>query len=180
MPSTSTPTATVSTRYGLTGSSTVAGYDPDKYLRQYRAADGDINKLRRVELCRQQGCASTPRSGRRMRRERSTKAKEAIAVELALTRHDLDYMNSAPYRAKFDSVSDNPALNQSIYKYCKAAVTHQSGDYYEDLSILRMDGSLVGQTSSKVRNETQYSRTLNAAVKSAEPYSLVSLHNHGT
>ena len=33
---------------------------------------------------------------------------------------------------------------------------------------------------SKVRNETQYSRTLNAAVKSAEPYTLVSLHNRGT
>ena len=32
----------------LDGRSTVAGYDPDKYLRQYRAADGDINKLRRV------------------------------------------------------------------------------------------------------------------------------------
>ena len=30
------------------GTSTVAGYDPDKYLRQYRAADGVINKLRRV------------------------------------------------------------------------------------------------------------------------------------
>ena len=30
------------------GRSTVAGYNPEKYLRQYRAADGDINKLRRV------------------------------------------------------------------------------------------------------------------------------------
>lgn len=30
------------------GRSTVAGYDPEKYLRQYRAADGNINKLRRV------------------------------------------------------------------------------------------------------------------------------------
>lgn len=30
------------------GRSTVTGYDSDKYLRQYRAADGDINKLRRV------------------------------------------------------------------------------------------------------------------------------------
>ena len=30
------------------GRSTVAGYDPEKYLRQYRAADKDINKLRRV------------------------------------------------------------------------------------------------------------------------------------
>ena len=30
------------------GRSTVAGYDPEKYLKQYRAADRDINKLRRV------------------------------------------------------------------------------------------------------------------------------------
>ena len=34
------------------GRSTVAGYDPDKYLRQYRAADGDINKLRRVNYAK--------------------------------------------------------------------------------------------------------------------------------
>ena len=30
------------------GASTVAGYDPDKYLRQYRAAGSDVNALRRV------------------------------------------------------------------------------------------------------------------------------------
>ena len=34
------------------GSTTVAGYDPEKYLRQYRAADGDINKLRRVNYAK--------------------------------------------------------------------------------------------------------------------------------
>lgn len=34
------------------GRSTVAGYDPEKYLRQYRAADGDINKLRRVNYAK--------------------------------------------------------------------------------------------------------------------------------
>ena len=34
------------------GASTVAGYDPEKYLKQYRAADGDINKLRRVNYAK--------------------------------------------------------------------------------------------------------------------------------
>ncbi len=34
------------------GTSTVAGYNPEKYLRQYRAADGDINKLRRVNYAK--------------------------------------------------------------------------------------------------------------------------------
>lgn len=158
---------------------TVAGYDPDKYLKQYRDAGGDINKMRRIDYAaRKDAINAQKRAAYAVRKV--NKSERSYSGGVGSNKADLDYMNSAPYRAKFDSVSDNPALNQSIYKYCKAAVTHQSGDYYEDLSILRMDGSLVGQTSSKVRNETQYSRTLNAAVKSAEPYSLVSLHNHGT
>ena len=158
---------------------TVAGYDPEKYLKQYNAAGGDINKMRRIDYAaRKDAINAQKRAAYAVRKV--NKSERSYSGGVGSNKADLDYMNSAPYRAKFDSVSDNPALNQSIYKYCKAAVTHQSGDYYEDLSILRMDGSLVGQTSSKVRNETQYSRTLNAAVKSAEPYSLVSLHNHGT
>lgn len=158
---------------------TLAGYDPEKYLKQYRDAGGDINKMRRIDYAaRKDAINAQKRAAYAVRKV--NKSERSYSGGVGSNKADLDYMNSAPYRAKFDSVSDNPALNQSIYKYCKAAVTHQSGDYYEDLSILRMDGSLVGQTSSKVRNETQYSRTLNAAVKSAEPYSLVSLHNHGT
>lgn len=34
------------------GTSTVAGYDPDKYLRRYRAAGSDVNALRRVEYAK--------------------------------------------------------------------------------------------------------------------------------
>ena len=157
----------------------VSGYDPEEYLRQYRDAGSDVNAMRRIDYAaRKDAINAQKRAAYAVRKV--NKSERSYSGGVGSNKADLDYMNSAPYRAKFDSVSDNPALNQSIYKYCKAAVTHQSGDYYEDLSILRMDGSLVGQTSSKVRNETQYSRTLNAAVKSAEPYSLVSLHNHGT
>lgn len=93
---------------------------------------------------------------------------------------DWDYINSDAYKAKFKAISDNPELNQAIYKYCKAMLTHQSGDYYEDLTILRLDGSLVGQTSGRVRHETRYSKKLKETVQAASPYSLVSIHNHGT
>lgn len=34
------------------GTSTVAGYDPDTYLRRYRAAGSDVNALRRVEYAK--------------------------------------------------------------------------------------------------------------------------------
>lgn len=106
--------------------------------------------------------------------------EKSYSVGIGSNQTDFTYINSDQYRAKFNSISENPALNQAIYKYCKAAITHQSGSYKEDLTILRLDGSLVGQTSSKVDNETQYGPSLSAAVKSAEPYTLVSIHNHGT
>ena len=165
-------------------STTVAGYDPDRYLADYEGADGKkprekLNAMRRERYEANKGKINAQKRAAYAARK-VNKSERSYSGGVGSNKTDLDYINSEPYRAKFDSVSDNPALNQSIYKYCKAAVTHQSGDYYEDLSILRMDGSLVGQTSGKVRNETQYSRTLNTAVKSAEPYTLVSLHNHGT
>ena len=93
---------------------------------------------------------------------------------------DLDYINSDAYKAKFKNISDNPQLNQAIYKYSKAMLTHQSGDYYEDLTSLSLDGSLVGQTSGKVKYETRYSKRIKETVQAASPYSLVSIHNHGT
>ena len=52
---------------------TVAGYDPDKYLAQYNAAGGDINKMRRVNYAATPPRnASTPRKGRRMHCDRRT------------------------------------------------------------------------------------------------------------
>ena len=92
---------------------------------------------------------------------------------------DFAYINSDQYRAKFNSISENPALNQAIYKYCKAAITHQSGSYKEDLTILRLDGDFVGQTSGKVDHETHYSQKLTDKIAAAKPYTLISIHNHG-
>ena len=113
-------------------------------------------------------------------RQRASSSERSSSLGVGSNKADLDYINSDSYRAKFNSVSDIPALNHAVYKYCKAAVTHQSGDYYEDLTILRMDGSLLGQTSSKTRNETQYTNALRQAVRAEKPYSLISIHNHGT
>ena len=113
-------------------------------------------------------------------RQRASSSERSSSLGIGSNKANLDYINSDSYRAKFSSVSNIPALNHAVYKYCKASVTHQSGDYYEDLTILRMDGSLLGQTSSKTRNETQYTNSLRQAVRAEKPYSLISIHNHGT
>lgn len=109
-----------------------------------------------------------------------SEAEKSSRFGVGSNKADLSYINSDDYRAKFRSISDNPTLNHAIYRYCKAAVIHQSGDYYEDLTLLRIDGSFLGQTSSKERNMTQYTESLKDAILSAPPYSLISIHNHGT
>lgn len=111
---------------------------------------------------------------------KKAKSENSLDFGIGTNKTNLEYINSDQYRAKFNSISDNPILNQAIYKYCKAAVIHQSGDYYEDLTILRIDGSFVGQSTGKERNTTHYPKFLKNDVYAAAPYSLVSIHNHGT
>lgn len=157
----------------------VAGYDPEKYLRQYRAAGSDVNAMRRIDYAARKDAINAQKRAAYAAKKVNT-SERSYSGGVGSNKTDLDYINSAPYRAKFDSVSDNPALNQSIYKYCKAAVTHQSGGYYEDLSLLRMDGSLYAQTSGRAENTTYYPEDLKSKVLKEKPYSLVSVHNHGT
>lgn len=157
----------------------VAGYDPEKYLKQYRDAGSDVNAMRRIDYAARKDAINAQKRAAYAAKKVNT-SERSYSGGVGSNKTDLDYINSAPYRAKFDSVSDNPALNQSIYKYCKAAVTHQSGGYYEDLSLLRMDGSLYAQTSGRAENTTYYPEDLKSKVLKEKPYSLVSVHNHGT
>lgn len=107
-------------------------------------------------------------------------AEKSGAFGVGSPKTDLQYINSEAYKKKFDSISDNRELNSAIYKRCKAAVTHQSGGYYEDLSILDTSGKLIGNTSGVSENETLYTAALKEMISKRPPYSLVSIHNHGT
>ena len=94
---------------------------------------------------------------------------------------DLDYIKSEEYRRKFDSLSDNPALNSAVCARCRAILTHQNGKFTEDLSVLKVeDGSLVGSTSSKTDYEAEYSDKLKSEIAKYKPFELMSIHNHGT
>ena len=93
---------------------------------------------------------------------------------------DLTYIESSEYKNKFHKISNSPDMNRAIYERCKAALTHQNGKYREDLSVIDENGMLIGATSSNIDNETKYTDKLNKKVFSHSPFSLVSIHNHGT
>ena len=106
--------------------------------------------------------------------------EKSIGLGIGTPKTNLQVVNSTEYKAKFDKISDNSALNGAIYKRAKAAVTHQSGDYFEDLSIIGPQGELVGFSSSTIRNETSYTDSLKKKIKTYPDYTLVAVHNHGT
>ena len=53
------------------GYSTVAGYDPEKYLRQYRDAGSDVKAMRRMDYAKKTGRPSSPKPCTRSTRTQS-------------------------------------------------------------------------------------------------------------
>lgn len=96
-------------------------------------------------------------------------------------RVNFEYINSKEYKAKFDRISDNKAVNDAIYAQAKAILTHRSGTYFEDLSLIDGDNGKVmaGTSNSKTENVVMYSKLVESAI-SENPYKLIAIHNHGT
>lgn len=93
------------------GSTTVAGYDPDKYLRQYRAAGSDVNALRRIDYA--------------AHRERiNAQKRAAYAARTAYTNQAasaiLDTSNKIGVNPDVNYICD---LNPEIYKVAVSTIT---------------------------------------------------------
>ena len=82
------------------GTSTVAGYDPDKYLRQYRAADGDINKLRRVNYAANKERINAQKRAAYALRQKNRGQKVAI-TDIAIQKVPLVAPNGADHQTAF-------------------------------------------------------------------------------
>ena len=82
------------------GRSTVAGYAPEKYLRQYRAADGDINKLRRVNYAANKERINAQKRAAYALRQKNRGQKVAI-TDIAIQKVPLVAPNGADHQTAF-------------------------------------------------------------------------------
>ena len=62
------------------GSTTVAGYDPEKYLRQYRAAGSDVNAMRRIDYAARKDAINAQKRAAYAARKGSTIKDEAAKM----------------------------------------------------------------------------------------------------
>lgn len=93
------------------GSTSVAGYDPEKYLRQYRAAGSDVNAMRRIDYA--------------AHRERiNAQKRAAYAARTAYTNQAasaiLDTSNKIGVNQDVNYICD---LNPEIYKVAVSTIT---------------------------------------------------------
>lgn len=82
------------------GRSTVAGYDPDKYLRRYRAAGSDVNALRRVEYAKNKERINAQKRAAYALRQKNRGQKVAI-TDIAIQKVPLVAPNGADHQTAF-------------------------------------------------------------------------------
>ena len=95
---------------------------------------------------------------------------------------DLNYINSEEYKHKFRGITGNDKVDRQLYNQAVAQLIHRNGTYGEDLTLINsLSGEIEGrQSKSKTENGVDYNRSLTRAIKNNPPYSLISIHNHGT
>ena len=82
------------------GHSTVAGYDPEKYLRQYRAAGSDVNALRRVNYAKNRERINAQKRAAYALRQKNRGQKVAI-TDIAIQKVPLVAPNGADHQTAF-------------------------------------------------------------------------------
>lgn len=82
------------------GRSTVAGYDPDEYLRRYRAAGSDVNALRRVEYAKNRERINAQKRAAYALRQKNRGQKVAI-TDIAIQKVPLVAPNGADHQTAF-------------------------------------------------------------------------------
>lgn len=82
------------------GRSTVAGYDPDEYLRRYRAAGSDVNALRRVNYAKNRERINAQKMAAYALRQKNRGQKVAI-TDIAIQKVPLVAPNGADHQTAF-------------------------------------------------------------------------------
>lgn len=82
------------------GTSTVAGYDPDEYLRRYRAAGSDVNALRRVNYAANRERINAQKRAAYALRQKNRGQKVAI-TDIAIQKVPLVAPNGADHQTAF-------------------------------------------------------------------------------
>ncbi len=118
-----------------------------------------------------------------MRLEHTQKAQaenEKNSLKNTPTSINREVINSPDYKTKFTGITGDVKTDDLLYNKALDILEHRNNTYYEDMYLIDSSTSkVVGVQTHSVNEQTiDYNYSLNHAVKSHEPYSLISIHNH--
>ena len=163
----------------------VKGYDPDKYLAMYNGAEGKnskekINSLRRMRY-------EDPAVRAKINAQKREAYASKISVEKGLTiksqrigtnEVNMSYVRSEEYRAKFDRLSSDRELNQTIYDAAITILNNNKGTDTETTMIFSGSTPIINKTGKKDALGVELSPGQVGIIKNKD--NLVGLHNHPT
>lgn len=145
----------------------VAGYDPEKYLRRYREADGDINAMRRIDYAKNREHINARKRAAYAARVENQKKDAIIKADAVISGH-----STTPKEAKPNSVIDHLGENGKVETrtfygsdgYKKTDITnhnhgfpamHRYGKYGEHAHDYEWDetGKLKSRTTREITEE---------------------------
>ncbi|SEA10402.1 hypothetical protein SAMN02910384_00871 [Pseudobutyrivibrio sp. ACV-2] len=99
------------------------------------------------------------------------------------TQINKSYIDSSDYRRKFDTISDNPALNRLIYDLAKRMLIHRTGTHREDMFWLDVGKCQIvaEETDAAIDGRIEYSRKTISTIRKykKDQYSfLLTVHTH--
>lgn len=88
-------------------------------------------------------------------------------------------INSASYRRRIDNITDNTAVNRSIWNVSKDILFHRSGTKFEDLAYIDSNtGKYIINKSFDKESCVNPSKKMNKMLKDANDYTVIGVHNH--
>ena len=119
----------------------VAGYDPEKYLQQYREAGGDINKMRRIDYAAHKDRINARKRAAYAEKKLSTESEKGATIKAET--HPLRPFASEQLLQKHYDKHLNEFGNISMQDYLERANVFADLPLSEDIvQLTRSDGSI--------------------------------------
>lgn len=165
------------------GKSSIKGYDPDKYLEIYEDAEGrssadKINSIRRMKYQENKDRINAQKRVAYARKRNFEKGYTDSKSRIGTNEVDMDYIRSQEYRDKFNRLSNDPELNELLYKKAVKILDDNKNTDTETTIVMSKYETIVNKRGEKDALGVSLSPGQIGMIQSNN--NKVGLHNHPT
>lgn len=152
------------------GSTSVAGYDPEKYLRQYRAAGSDVNAMRRIDYAAHRERINAQKRAAYALRQKN-RGKKVSITDIAIQKVPLVAPNGADHQTAF-------FIQETHKELLRFAQTQNNSNEVACLLDLTTGEKLDFVKGDQVSVDVEADAASYHWLQSKSPKSLMLCHNH--